>query len=69
VHELLERGTELRAVVACDAGIWPLFDELWDPARVADMIATIDADGDAASDPDALWARGRIGYVADAAAA
>jgi hypothetical protein len=33
------------------------------------MIATIDADADAAFDPDALWARGRIGYVADAAAA
>jgi hypothetical protein len=25
VHELPEHGTELRAVGACDDGIWPLF--------------------------------------------
>ena len=33
----------------------PLTDELWDPARVVDVIATIVADADAAFDPDALW--------------
>jgi hypothetical protein len=33
----------------------PLTDELWDPARVADAIATIVADADAAFDPAALW--------------
>jgi hypothetical protein len=33
----------------------PLTDELWDPARVADAIATIVADTDAAFDPDGLW--------------
>ncbi|MBA3365895.1 MAG: LanC-like protein [Actinobacteria bacterium] len=33
----------------------PLTDELWDPARVADGIATIVADADAAFDLDALW--------------
>lgn len=33
----------------------PLTDELWDPARTLDAIATIVADVDAAFDPDALW--------------
>ena len=33
----------------------PLTDELWDPALVADAIATIVADADAAFDLDALW--------------
>jgi lanthionine synthetase-like protein len=33
----------------------PLTDEPWDPARVADAIAAIVADADAAFDPDGLW--------------
>ena len=33
----------------------PLIDELWDPARIVNAIATIVADVDAAFDPDALW--------------
>jgi lantibiotic modifying enzyme len=33
----------------------PLTDELWDPPRVEDAIATIVADADAAFDPAALW--------------
>jgi hypothetical protein len=33
----------------------PLTDERWDPAGVADAIATIVADADAAFDPRALW--------------
>jgi Lanthionine synthetase C-like protein len=33
----------------------PLTDEPWDPARVADAIAAIVADADAAFDPAALW--------------
>jgi hypothetical protein len=33
----------------------PLIDELWDPARIVDAIATIVADVDAAFDPDGLW--------------
>src|SRR5438093_9821152 len=33
----------------------PLTDEPWDPGRVADAIATVVADADAAFDPDALW--------------
>jgi lantibiotic modifying enzyme len=33
----------------------PLTDELWDPARVADAIATIVADADVTFDPEALW--------------
>ena len=36
------------------AQLEPLTDELWDPARVEDAIATIVADADAAFDPDAL---------------
>jgi Lanthionine synthetase C-like protein len=33
----------------------PLTDEPWDPARIADAIAAIVADTDAAFDPEALW--------------
>jgi lantibiotic modifying enzyme len=33
----------------------PLTDEPWDPARVADAIAAIVADAEAAFDPDGLW--------------
>jgi hypothetical protein len=33
----------------------PLADEPWDPARIADAIAAIVADTDAAFDPDGLW--------------
>jgi hypothetical protein len=33
----------------------PLTDELWDPARIVDAIATIVADVDATFDPAALW--------------
>ena len=36
------------------AQLEPLTDELWDPARVEDAIATIVADADAAFDPEAL---------------
>jgi hypothetical protein len=33
----------------------PLTDERWDPARIADAVAAIVADADAAFDPEALW--------------
>jgi hypothetical protein len=32
----------------------PLTDEPWDPAHIEDAIAAIDADADAAFDPEAL---------------
>ena len=44
-----------RAALYEPAQFEPLTDEPWDPARVADAIAIIVADADAAFDPDALW--------------